>query len=103
MTDIAADSTQDQLLGQRFEGYEFKAQLGKGAFGVVYLARHPRLNRDVAVKYPETRGVEDAQAIGDEVAILEKLSHPRIVRIEDHFAKDNFQFIMLQYVSGGSL
>ncbi len=103
MIDTAPDSTQDQLLGQRFEGYEFKAQLGRGAFGVVYLARHPRLNRDVAVKYLETRGVEDARAIGDEVGILERLSHPRIVRIEDHFPKDKFHFIMLQYVSGGSL
>jgi serine/threonine protein kinase len=104
MTDLVNDTTrQDQLLGQRFEGYEFKAQLGKGAFGVVYLARHPRLNRDVAVKYLETKSEEDAQAIGGEVSILEQLSHPRIVRIEDHFPKDNFHFIMLQYVSGGSL
>lgn len=103
MIDLAPEATQDQLLGQRFAGYEFKAELGRGAFGVVYMAQHPRLKRDVAVKYIETRSDEEARAIGDEVGILESLSHPRIVRIEDHFPQDNFHFIMLQYVSGGSL
>jgi serine/threonine protein kinase len=103
MTEVLLETKKDQLLGQRFEGYEFKAQLGRGAFGVVYLARHPRLNRDVAVKYIETRSDEDARIIGDEVSILERLSHPRIVRIEDHFPQRNFHFIMLQYVGGGSL
>ena len=36
----------------RFSRFEVKRELGRGSFGVVYLAYDPRLRREVALKVP---------------------------------------------------
>ncbi|MBL8160592.1 MAG: protein kinase, partial [Anaerolineae bacterium] len=106
------DQSHDPLIGKQFQGYQFKARLGQGTFGVVYLAQHPRLNKEVAVKYLEPRSPQEARTVKKEVDLMAELSHPRIVRIEDHYLEDTPEtaqeqkhrhWIMMQYVSGGSL
>ncbi len=41
----------DPLVGQRVSNYEIIRRLGQGGMGVVYLARHVTLERDVAIKF----------------------------------------------------
>lgn len=36
--------------GDVFAGYTIERQLGRGGMGSVYLARHPRLPRQIALK-----------------------------------------------------
>jgi len=91
--------------------YEIDAELGRGAMGVVYRARDPRIDRKVAIKTVSLLGLEpDAEREYRERFVVEaraagRLSHPRIVTIFDA-AEDPYTltpYIVMEYVSGRSL
>ena len=66
--------------------YEIGDQLGEGAFGAVYAAHDPSLDREVAVKLVLPRGPEAADAqtrLLREAKALAKLGHPNVVEIFD--------------------
>jgi tetratricopeptide (TPR) repeat protein len=87
-------------------GYEITGELGRGGMGVVYYARHVRLNRPCALKMilggahasPEevTRFVTEAEAIA-------RLEHPAIVQIHHIGDADGLPFLELEYLAGGGL
>jgi serine/threonine protein kinase len=97
--------------GKRFGRYEVVAELGRGAMGVVYKARDPKIDRFVAVKtisfssqkleeqreYRE-RFFHEAQAVG-------RLLHPGIVTIFDtgEDTEDHIAYIVMEYIAGQSL
>src|ERR1700689_1038024 len=96
---------------ERFGRYEILTELGRGAMGVVYKARDPKINRVVAVKTislvgqsPEEqreyreRFFREAEAAG-------RLSHPGIVTIFDVGEEPQTQapYIVMEYVGGESL
>ena len=75
--------------GTRVGRYEILAEIGRGAMGIVYQARDPRIDRTVALKTISLSGqdleeekeyrerfVLEAQAVG-------RLSHPGIITIFD--------------------
>jgi serine/threonine-protein kinase len=76
---------QDPLLNQTIMDYKFVALLGKGGFGAVYRAQHPRLKREVAVKYIKIEDPETAESVDQEIEILTRLRHPNVVEIYDAF------------------
>src|SRR5271157_4758932 len=97
--------------GERFGRYEILAELGRGAMGIVYKARDPKINRVVAVKTfslarqePEEeqeyreRFFREAEAAG-------RLSHPGIVTIFDvgEEPENRAPYIVMEYVAGHSL
>src|SRR5712692_7364808 len=91
--------------------YEIDSELGRGAMGVVYRARDPRIDRTVAIKTVSLLGLEpDAEQEYRERFVVEaraagRLSHPRIVTIFD-VAEDPYTltpYIVMEYVSGRSL
>ena len=91
--------------------YEIDSELGRGAMGVVYRARDPRIDRTVAIKTVSLLGLEpDAEQEYRERFVVEaraagRLSHPRIVTIFD-VAEDPHAltpYIVMEYVSGRSL
>jgi len=91
--------------------YEIDAELGRGAMGVVYRARDPRIDRTVAIKTVSLLGLEpDAEREYRERFVVEartagRLSHPRIVTIFDVAEDPNTltPYIVMEYVSGRSL
>lgn len=92
--------------------YEILEQLGKGAMGVVYLARDPLIGRLVALKAFHAgyamgdedleqfrlRFIREAQSAGI-------LSHPNIVTIHDvvEESEEGVTFIAMEYVQGTTL
>ncbi len=97
--------------GKRFGRYEIIAELGRGAMGVVYKARDPKIDRFVAVKAislstqnPEEereyreRFFHEAQAAG-------RLLHPGIVTIFDtgEDPEGHIAYIVMEYIAGQSL
>jgi serine/threonine protein kinase len=100
------------LTPTRLGRYEIVEELGKGAMGVVYLARDPLIGRLVALKtfrvgYSlrdqeaqqfRARFIREAQSAGI-------LSHPGIVTIHDvvEESADGVAFIAMEYVRGDNL
>ncbi|MRH87934.1 ABC transporter substrate-binding protein [Nocardia sp. SYP-A9097] len=90
--------------GEEFAGYLIERRLGEGGMGQVYLARHPRLPRLVAVKVlarelaaePQTRARFEREA-----ELVARLDHPNIVTVHDRGVEDDRLWIAMQYVDGG--
>ena len=87
-------------------GYEIEAQLGHGGMGVVFRARHVRLNRLVAIKMilggqyasseARIRFLTEAEAIA-------KLHHPHIVQVYEFGQHEGFPYFTLEFLEGGTL
>src|SRR3954453_12785971 len=66
--------------------YRIEKVLGKGGFGLVYLAHDDQLQRLVAIKVPHARLVAqatDAEAYLTEARTVANLDHPHIVPVHD--------------------
>lgn len=94
----------------RIGKYEILSELGRGATAVVYLAEDPFNDRKVAIKVQvkdETAGPEEARRFEklflNEAAMVGKLSHPNIVGVFDAVVEGEQQYIVMEYVGGGSL
>ncbi len=94
------------LEGVTVPGYDILAELGRGGMGVVYKARHRRLQRLVALKmvlagaHVGQVGLARFRAEAEAVA---KLLHPNIVQIFETGEHEGRPFFSLEYVEGGSL
>ncbi len=90
-------------VGQAFAGYTILRVLGSGGMGQVYLASHPRLPRQDALKVlpPEmTADAEFRARFVREADLAAGLSHPHIVRVHDRGEEDGQFWISMAYVPG---
>ena len=73
--------------------------------GVVYRARDPRLNRDVAVKLipPSQLSPESEQRFQREAQLVAQMDHPSIVPIYDFGRHDDALFFVMPLVQGTNL
>ena len=86
--------------------YEFEGILGKGGMGEVKLATDTRLGRKVAIKQVLGSAVRSAKAwqrFETGAKTIAKLSHPNIVQVYEYGLAKDGPFMVLEYVSGGSL
>ncbi|MDP1671511.1 MAG: serine/threonine-protein kinase [Burkholderiales bacterium] len=90
--------------------YEVVKKLGDGATSTVFLARDAFNNREVAVKLvsqtalkDENRGQLMHRLFLTEASLAGKLIHPHIVEIYDAVADEDNAYIVMEYVSGGTL
>jgi hypothetical protein len=72
---------------------------------VVYLARQPTLDREVALKrlHLETSDPTIAERFVREARLAAGLDHPNVVTLYDFFEHGGVPYIAMEYVSGGSL
>ncbi|HEX4607379.1 MAG TPA: serine/threonine-protein kinase, partial [Urbifossiella sp.] len=90
----------------RIPGYEVQAVLGRGGMGVVYKARHLRLNRPVALKMlpaGAAAGPESRVRFLREAEAAAGLRHPNIVPVFDTGDQDGHPYFTMEFVEGGSL
>jgi hypothetical protein len=110
----AEESTQayepgHEALPQPFPGeYWFRALLGEGNFGKVWLADDLRLGVPVALKTVRLRGgVEQRSralaALQNDARTLARLCHPNIVQVYAWRQAGGEHYLVLQYVPGKSL
>jgi WD40 repeat protein/tRNA A-37 threonylcarbamoyl transferase component Bud32 len=87
-------------------GYEIEGELGRGGMGVVYKARHVRLNRSCALKMilaGAHASPEDAARFVTEAEAIARLAHSHIVQIRHIGEADGLPYFELEYLAGGSL
>ncbi len=88
------------------EGYEILQQIGRGAMGVVYKARHVKLNRVVALKMILAgvhAGKVERERFQRETEAVARFQHPNIVQIFDVGECEDRPYCALEYIDGGNL
>ena len=91
--------------------YQIEAEIGRGAMGVVYRARDPKIDRLVAIKTISLAGQEpqDEQEYRErflqEARAAGRLSHPGIVTIYDagEDPETHEPYLVMEYISGQPL
>jgi calcium-dependent protein kinase len=85
--------------------YLKKKLLGSGAFGEVWLVRHKDLDRDFAMKIIKKRKnrAHDEKEILNEIEILKKLDHPKILKIVEFYSTLKKYYIITEYCYEGEL
>src|SRR5450755_3132664 len=92
---------------KRIGRYRIERVLGKGGFGLVYLAYDEQLSRQVAIKVPHARLIsrpEDAKAYLIEARTVANLDHSHIVPVYDVGSTEQFPcFVVSKYIDGTDL
>jgi Protein kinase domain len=86
--------------------YRIEALLGQGGFGAVFLATQLNLDRPVALKalLPEALDAEGLGRFQREAAIVQRLSHPNVVRLLDFgVAASAEPFLVFELLEGQTL
>src|ERR671917_2608486 len=78
-------------------------QIGQGGMGAVYIATDQRFGSTVALK--ETFFTDPAlrRAFEREARLLNRLRHPALPRVSDHFLESEGQFLVMEYIPGEDL
>ncbi len=103
---LAGGGTEKPMLGR----YQVEKELGKGAMGVVYLGKDPKIGRMVAIKTMALSQEFEADELKDvkdrffrEAETAGRLSHPNIVSIFDAGEEHDLAYIAMEFVKGGDL
>jgi serine/threonine-protein kinase len=90
--------------------YEIEKELGKGAMGVVYLGKDPKIGRQVAIKTLALAQEFDADVLQEvkqrffaEAESAGRLNHPNIVTMYDAGEEHDLAYIAMEYLKGQDL
>jgi len=86
--------------------YRIVEEIARGGMGVVYLAQHLQISRQVAIKTVliETNGdTETIERFSREAEAVARLNHPGIVTIYEVGQHEGLPYIAMQYVDRGCL
>ena len=83
--------------------FEILAVLGKGAFGTVYKARDPKLERLVAIKVPRPGSSIEKDRFFREARSVAQLRHPVIVALHEFGQADGTPFLVSEFIDGVTL
>ena len=102
--------TGEHVLPEKIGKYPVIRKLGEGASSQVYLCQDPFNNREVAVKVVSADAFADPEGgrltkklFVTEASLAGKLQHPHIAQIYDAVSEDSLNYIVIEYVDGGTL
>lgn len=102
----ASGNVEKPMLGR----YQVEKELGKGAMGVVYLGRDPKINRVVAIKtmalsqeFEEDELAEVKERFFREAETAGRLNHQNIVTIFDAGEEHDLAYIAMEFLKGRDL
>ena len=85
--------------------YRVEAAIGEGGMGVVYRALDTKLNRPVAVKFlfDELADPAALRRFQNEAQLASSLNHPHILTVYDAGEFEGRQYLVTEFVDGGTL
>uniref|UniRef100_H2Y589 Protein kinase domain-containing protein n=1 Tax=Ciona savignyi TaxID=51511 RepID=H2Y589_CIOSA len=83
--------------------WEKISELGDGAFGIVYKARHRVDGRLAAAKIIECKTEEDLEDFAVEINILASCNHKNVVKLLDAFFFEINLWVLIEFCDGGAL
>jgi serine/threonine-protein kinase len=93
-----------------FGRYRVLREVGRGAMGIVYLARDDRIGRNVAIKtlqldpnLAEDQKQEIRARFNREAQAAGGLSHPNLVTVYDVGEQEGTPYIAMEYLEGATL
>jgi serine/threonine protein kinase len=89
-----------------FGDYIVIDKLGQGGMGTVLLAKHRRMDREVAIKVLPVTALESKDAVArfyQEVKVAARLTHPSVVHAYDAGEHRGFHYLVMEYVEGHDL
>ncbi|MEM7206856.1 MAG: serine/threonine-protein kinase [Pseudomonadota bacterium] len=100
---LGGDGIEKPKLGR----YEVEKELGKGAMGIVYLGKDPKISRVVAIKtlalaqeFEEDELEDVKERFFREAETAGRLNHPNIVTIYDAGEEHDLAYIAMEFLSG---
>ncbi len=103
---LASGGVEKPMLGR----YQVDKELGKGAMGVVYLGKDPKIGRVVAIKTMALSSEFDGEELNDarerffrEAETAGRLQHQNIVTIFDAGEEHDLAYIAMEYIKGKDL
>ena len=96
----------EDMVGIVLGHYRIIRQVGYGGMSTVFLAEDINLGRDVAVKvfWPRPGETKDfLRRFSREARVLAQLDHPNILPVYDYGEQDGQAYLVMPYMSGGSL
>ncbi|MDJ0754684.1 MAG: protein kinase [Ardenticatenaceae bacterium] len=91
---------------KQIDRYQLIREIAHGGMATVFLADDPHMNREVALKvlpveYSQQRNFRDR--FNQEAKTITSLEHPAIVPVYDFGESDGVPYLVMRYMSGGSL
>jgi WD40 repeat protein/tRNA A-37 threonylcarbamoyl transferase component Bud32 len=96
----------ERSAGETLGKFEMLDVVGQGAFGTVYKARDPELDRVVAVKVPRSgnlAGPKELDRFLREARSVARLRHPAIVSVHEVGQHDGVPYLVSDFVQGVTL
>lgn len=94
-------------VGQFLRGYQIRDFVQEGGFGSVYRAHQDSISRDVAIKSIDNqkivKNIDFIRRFEIEAQIIARLEHPHIVPIYDFWREPDSAFIVMRWLTGGSI
>jgi serine/threonine protein kinase len=104
--DTESTTSWQSFSGLQLGRFELIALVGAGAFGSVYKARDPQLDRIVAIKVPRAgnlAGKEDLDRFLREGRSVAQLTHPTIVPVYEVGLSDGIPYLVSEFIEGPNL
>ena len=100
---LQADARKNALAARKLGQYVLEQEIGRGANGTVYRARHSLLRRPVAIKLlsPDLTNEANAARFEHEVQVTSQLTHPNTVAIYDYGrTPEGLFYFAMEYLGG---
>ena len=82
--------------------YKVHEELGTGKFGRVVRCTEIKTNQTLACKFIDLK-MSNTNDILNEIRIMQKLQHPRLLQLYDAFQEPTRMILILEFLTGGEL
>ncbi len=100
---VKIDRFRCENVGQIDKYYDLMETIGKGAFGIVRIAKELTTGDLRAVKIIDKVKCQTSACLSEEIRILQKLDHPNVVRFFEFFQDSTACYLVTEYCRGGDL